>query len=72
VVGPAGTPQSILTELNTELNRILATPEIQRRYESIGYLADPSPSPEELKGFIGIQVARWSRVVARAGLTHSQ
>jgi tripartite-type tricarboxylate transporter receptor subunit TctC len=72
VVAPRGTPQSIMIELNTELNRILATSEIQRRYESVGYLAEPSPSPEELKGFIGIQVDRWSRMVARAGLTHSQ
>lgn len=72
LVAPMGTPQAILRELDAELNRILATPEIERRYDSVGYLAEPSPSPEELKGFIGMQIARWSGVVARAGLTRSQ
>lgn len=72
LVAPAGTPQSIRAELNSELNRLLATPEIQRRYESVGYVAEPSPSPEALKGFIPAQIIRWSRAVARAGLTHSQ
>lgn len=72
LVAPAATPPAILTELNTDLNRILATPEIQRAYENVGYLAEPSASPEELKEFIRTQVARWSGVVAHAGLTHSQ
>jgi tripartite-type tricarboxylate transporter receptor subunit TctC len=72
LVAPMGTPQAFLTKLNTELNRILATPEIQRRCESVGYLAEPSPPPEELKGFIRKQVALWGGVVAHAGLTHSQ
>lgn len=72
LVAPTATPRAILMELNTNLNRILATPEIQQKYESVGYLAEPSASPEELKEFIRTQVTRWSVVVAHAGLTHSQ
>lgn len=72
LVAPAATPPAILMELNTNLNRILGTPETQRTYENVGYLAEPSASPEELKEFIRTQVTRWSGVVAHAGLTHSQ
>lgn len=72
LVAPAATPPAILTELYIALNDLLATPEIQRTYDNVGYVAEPSPSPTELKEFIRTQVARWSGVVAHAGLTHSQ
>jgi tripartite-type tricarboxylate transporter receptor subunit TctC len=72
LVAPAGTPKGIITRLYTELNDIIQSPEIQQKYESIGYLAELSPPPEELQRFITLQIDRWGSVVERAGLTHSQ
>lgn len=72
MVAPAATPQDIVTELNNNINAVIAQPDIRQRYEAIGYLAEPSPAPGELKKFIKVEIAQWAEVIARAGLTHSQ
>ena len=38
---PAGTPQDIVTRLNTEINRIIATPAFKERMLALG--GDPAP-----------------------------
>ena len=58
--------------LYAELNDFNDAPGVQDKFDSIGYLAGHSPPPEELTRFIEKQIALWTDVVAKAGLTHSQ
>ena len=72
LAAPAGTPQGIVDKIAHELNEFVMSPDVEKKYDSIGYLAQRSPSPSELKAFIKQQIGRWGDVVEKAGLTHSQ
>lgn len=72
LVAPAGTSKDITSKLYDELRAIIASPDIQQKYESIGYIVEQSPQPEQLRKFIKGQIERWGQVVERAGLLHSQ
>lgn len=64
---PAGTPRSIVDRLNAELNRILGLPDIRDRLLDMG--VSPSPTtPEAFRAFFVEEAARWSRVIADAGI----
>lgn len=72
LAAPAGTPKSIVDRLHAELNELNQSPGVQEKYDSIGYLTDRSPPPEEVARFIVRQIGVWTEVVAKAGLTHSE
>jgi tripartite-type tricarboxylate transporter receptor subunit TctC len=72
LAAPARTPGSIVNLLYTELNEFNRDPGVQDTYDRIGYLADRSPSPEDVARFIEKQIGVWTDVVAKAGLTNSQ
>lgn len=72
LAAPAGTPRSVVDRLHAELDELNQSPAAREKYESIGYLADRSPPPEEVARFIERQIGVWTDVVAKAGLTHSQ
>lgn len=72
LVAPAGTSKDITTKLYNELKAVVMAPDIRQKYESIGYVAEQSPPPDELQNFIKRQIERWGDVVERAGLRHSQ
>ena len=48
LAAPAGTPSSIVNRLHAEMNDFNQSPGVQEKYDSIGYLTDRSPPPEEL------------------------
>ncbi len=66
VVAPAGIPVAVVARLNTEANRILATPEFARRLDAEGGEAAPG-SPEAFGAFIRLEIDRWAAVVRRTG-----
>jgi tripartite-type tricarboxylate transporter receptor subunit TctC len=67
IVVPAGTPRDVVTTLNVELNRIMATPEIQAFMAHEG--AEPTPStPEAFSLHLSVELARWTELVDRTGL----
>jgi tripartite-type tricarboxylate transporter receptor subunit TctC len=62
IVVPARTPAEIVTALNAELNRILATTEISAFMTREG--AQPTPStPDALSRHLADELARWNEVV---------
>ena len=64
---PAGTPTGILSSINTEVSRILATEDIRRRLSAEG--AEPVPMPPgEFNAFVGREIAMWSKVVKERGI----
>jgi tripartite-type tricarboxylate transporter receptor subunit TctC len=58
----AGTPPSVVAQLNAETRRVLALPDVQKRFLDLGGEARAS-SPEEMLQFIEKEIAKWLQVV---------
>jgi tripartite-type tricarboxylate transporter receptor subunit TctC len=66
IVAPAGLPKAILTTLNREINKTLASPSLRERFAVIG--AEPSArTPEQFAELIRTEHAKWGDVVRRSG-----
>lgn len=66
-VGPAGIPPEIVHRLNSEIIAALESPEVRRRLTGQGLDVRPS-TPEEFGRLLRNDLARWAKVVQRAGL----
>jgi len=59
---PAGAPKAVVTRLNSELVKILNSPDMKERLAQIG--VDPAPStPDELRSLVSSEIARWGKVI---------
>jgi tripartite-type tricarboxylate transporter receptor subunit TctC len=67
VFAPAGTASAVVAKLNAELNALLRQPEILELLAKQG-LAAAGGTPERLGELVRNELARWSRVVASAGI----
>jgi tripartite-type tricarboxylate transporter receptor subunit TctC len=67
VVVPAGTPAAIVSRLQQEIVKSLASPDVKERIASVG-ARDVGSTPEELAAHIKKELAVWSRVVKAAGI----
>jgi tripartite-type tricarboxylate transporter receptor subunit TctC len=66
VFAPAGTPPEIVRRLNTEIVRILKSPEIHDKLIALG--AEPvGNSVDEFTAMVRSEVAKWGDVVKRSG-----
>jgi len=67
VLGPANMPRPLVEQLNGEINRILATPEAQRRIQ--GLSAEPwIQSPQDFDAFIRKEVPEMIALARKAGI----
>ncbi len=64
---PAGTPQAIVTRLNAELLRILATPSVRASLQKAGFQQVDPMKPAELGKLLQSEIARWVPIVRKAG-----
>ncbi|HKA70812.1 MAG TPA: tripartite tricarboxylate transporter substrate binding protein [Xanthobacteraceae bacterium] len=64
---PANTPPEILTQLNTEVRKIIDDPEVKAQIARIGFEAFSS-TPEELGEFVKVQLGKWSKMIKDAGI----
>jgi tripartite-type tricarboxylate transporter receptor subunit TctC len=67
ILAPAGTPREIIARLNTEMVKIMRTPEIADRFSKAGVDVAAS-SPEYFSDFLKAEVARWAKVVQDANI----
>ena len=66
VMAPAGTPKAIVERLNREVNAILKSPEIVKRYNDLG--ADTLVgSPEDFAKYLDVETRKWAEVVRFSG-----
>ncbi|OZI77159.1 Bug family tripartite tricarboxylate transporter substrate binding protein [Bordetella genomosp. 12] len=68
IVAPAGTPAPIIARLNTEFNRILKDPEVQKAISDTGSQAGGG-TPEEFGAFIRDETAKWAKVIKAGNIT---
>jgi tripartite-type tricarboxylate transporter receptor subunit TctC len=62
VMAPAGTPKDIVEKLNTEINRILARPELQESWRRQG-ANTMKMTPDEFGAYIESEIARWAKLI---------
>jgi tripartite-type tricarboxylate transporter receptor subunit TctC len=67
IVAPAKTPPAVIAKLNAALVKAVTRPAIKERYESYGFISDPS-TPEQLRQIIEREDERWKDIVQRLGL----
>lgn len=65
-IAPAGTDPDVIARLNTEINAILAEPEVQRKLLDMGWQAQGG-TPGDLAGRIEADTALWGAVIDRIG-----
>jgi tripartite-type tricarboxylate transporter receptor subunit TctC len=63
---PKGTPKAVVEKIAQETQRILKTPEVQKRLGELG--AEPvGSSPPEFAQFVQREIDKWARVVKASG-----
>jgi tripartite-type tricarboxylate transporter receptor subunit TctC len=65
---PAGTPQPVLERLESELRATMSQPDIRQRLGANSAEAVGS-SRAEFTAFVGLETAKWARVIKTAGVT---
>jgi tripartite-type tricarboxylate transporter receptor subunit TctC len=67
LIAPAGTPAAVIERTRDEVARILQTPELRERIDSLG--GEPvGNTPQEFAAIIRADIAKWRRVVDQAGI----
>ena len=67
LLAPAGTPAEIVATVNSEVNVLLGQPDLRELLAKQGMIAAGGP-PGRLGDLVKRELARWSRVVAVAGI----
>ena len=67
LLAPIGTPKDIITRLNTEIAKIMATPEAQKAMFDAGVEVSLS-TPEALSQLMVRELDKWGKVVKEAGI----
>ncbi len=68
VFAPRATPAAIVARLNTEIDRILQSPDVQEKFNGMGMEAIGGP-PERLAQMLAADTAKWAQVIKAAGIT---
>ena len=67
LLAPAGTPPEIVAKLNSEVARLMNSPDTKKALFDAG--VEPSPSsPEEMTTYMAQELTRWGKVVKDAGI----
>jgi len=67
IFAPAGTPAGIITQLNTELRKIIDSAEVKSTLGNAGFEAFSS-SPGELAELVKDQLGKWGKMIKDAGI----
>ena len=62
-----GTPQPIVDKLEATLRKIMTSPEIKQRLETIGFVV-PAPGAKAYTDFVKSELDLWTRVIRTAGI----
>jgi tripartite-type tricarboxylate transporter receptor subunit TctC len=67
MVAPAGTPPSIVAALNGIATEAMRDPTVRQKLSSQGAELN-GDTPEHFRGFIDVEIAKWAKVIADAGV----
>ena len=66
-MAPAGTPDSIIERLASEINYVMRLPEVISRLNQLGFDVTSS-SPKEFSGYVHSEVTQWAKVIKDANV----
>jgi tripartite-type tricarboxylate transporter receptor subunit TctC len=66
LLGPAGMPRDVVAKLATELGRVLARPDVQKKFLDAGTPVTLR-GPEEFAAFVRAENQRWLPVIKASG-----
>ena len=72
LVAPGATPPEVIGLLNREIHTIFSDPAVIRELERRGVGPALTGTPPEVHDYVKKEIVRWSGIVRRAGLEHSQ
>jgi tripartite-type tricarboxylate transporter receptor subunit TctC len=64
---PASTPPALIERLNQDVQRVLAAPDVQERFDKLGLIHTPN-TPAQAAAFIRSETQKWNRVIEAAQL----
>jgi len=67
IFAPAGTPSSVITKLNSELNKALASPDVQDRMSQL-QAEIASGTPDQLGSLVRLEQQRWSKIITERNI----
>lgn len=67
VMAPGGTPKSVVTKLNSEINAISRSPENRARYQTEG-VEPAAETPEWFAKYLDAEIERWGKVIRQANV----
>jgi len=67
LMGPAGTPKPIVDKVRAESLKVLADPEMQKKFAGMG-LDRVGSTPEEMRAAIANDIPKWAKVIKDAGI----
>ena len=70
-LAPAGTPREIVNRVSSEVAKIVASPEIRARFDSLG-IEGVGSNPVEAAKFLDDEIAKWANVITVAGVKPEQ
>ena len=71
IMAPKGTPREIVARLNTEINRIVAKPEVRDEWAKQGAAA-MAMTPDDFARYLADDIAKWERIVKISGAKADQ
>lgn len=69
VFGPANLPKAIVSRLNSEINKIQASPEMAKRMETMNLEPPPVKTAEAFKAIVAADVKMWTTIAKDANVT---
>ena len=68
MVLPSGTPRDVMLRLNSEVNKVLALPEVREKLIALG--TDPlGGTPEAFGALIKADTSKWANIIRQANIT---
>jgi tripartite-type tricarboxylate transporter receptor subunit TctC len=70
-LAPAGTPREIVSRMSAEVAKAVASPDIKGRFDALSIEAVGN-TPEQAAKFLADEIAKWAKVINKAGVKAEQ
>ena len=67
LMAPGNTPRELVDQLNREVHKALASPEVRAKMADYGFEVGANLSAAQTRDFIRAEVAKWAPVVRASG-----
>jgi tripartite-type tricarboxylate transporter receptor subunit TctC len=65
---PVGTPPAVVDRLRREIDKAVASAEVQKELQSFGAVAIPASAPDDMTRRMRADIAKWGAVIDKAGI----